>query len=160
MKLVNKKNPPKFAKLILWVITSKDNYSAIFGDYPFFFAPTIGGLQTLRGFRRNRFSGDYSFYQNTELRIRLFTLQSEFLISDIGILALHDIGRVWTDNATPLQNIYTSEEIAEYSSDDKWHRGIGFGIWLAPFNMAVVSADYSFNNNNDSSLFLRLGFLF
>ncbi len=134
--------------------------AAIIGDYPFFLVPSIGGQKSLRGFRRNRFRGDYSFYQNSELRFRLFTIQNEFLISDIGILFLHDIGRVWADNTTDLSNIYTPEELDKFKNKDDWHQGYGFGLWLAPFNMAVISADYSFGNDGDQSLFVRLGFLF
>lgn len=142
------------------VLALRAGADAIIGKTPFFLVPSIGGLKKLRGFRRNRFRGEYTFYQNTELRFRLFTIQNEFLISDFGILLLHDIGRVWSDKETDLTKVYNNRELAKFKNTNDWHRGYGFGIWLAPFDMAVLSADYSFGNGGDQSLFIRLGFLF
>lgn len=130
-------------------------------NIPFFIAPSIGGLSYLRGHRRNRFTGEQTFYQNTELRIRLFTFQNEFIIGDFGMLLFHDIGRVWTQNATKLNTLaYTNEELSEFANSNTWHRGYGFGLWIAPFDMAVLSADYSFSTDTGNSFFVRLGFFY
>lgn len=135
--------------------------SYMIGNNPFFLGPSLGGSQNLRGERRNRFWGDYSAYQNTELRVRLFTISNEFIISDFGFLFFHDIGRVWTKN-TPINfnDIYSGNEINDFSVRDEWHQGYGFGMWIAPFKMAVLSADYSFNPREDNIVFVRLGFLY
>jgi hypothetical protein len=137
--------------------------AALFGpeNAPFFIAPSIGGLSYLRGHRRNRFTGEQTFYQNTELRIRLFTLQNEFLIGDFGMLLFHDLGRVWTRNETDLNNLaYSPEELSEFTNSNIWHQGYGFGLWIAPFDMAVLSADYSFGTDTGNSFFIRLGFFY
>jgi hypothetical protein len=47
-----------------------------FGDYEFFQASTLGGLTNLRGLRRNRYAGKSSLYNNTELRLRLFSFRT------------------------------------------------------------------------------------
>ena len=40
-------------------------------DYEFFQANTLGGLTNLRGYRRERYSGKSSVYQNSELRFKI-----------------------------------------------------------------------------------------
>ena len=49
------------------------------GDYPFYMAQGLGDKTNLRGFRANRFAGDAAFYQNTEVRLKLFRLNTYLL---------------------------------------------------------------------------------
>ena len=114
-----------------------------FGDFEFYQANTLGGNENLRGFRNYRFSGKSSFYQNTELRIKLFKLRSFLFNGQFGILGLNDIGRVWVDG----------------EKSAKIHHGYGGGIWFTPAQAVVVSANMV--GSDDDTLFLfRLGFLF
>jgi hypothetical protein len=97
------------------------------GDYPFYAAQGLGGKTNLRGFRANRFTGDGSFYQNTELRLKLFRLNGYILNGNLGLLGYNDVGRVW------------------YKGEDsrKWHHGYGFGLWMIPYNMLTLSVNYN-----------------
>ncbi len=113
------------------------------GDYPFFKGQTLGGREQIRGYRKTRFYGDESLYSNFEMRLKLFNIRGYILPASLGILAFHDVGRVWLEG----------------EDSDKWHRGVGGGIWLAPFNMAVVSAEIG-ASEEETLFYIRLGFLF
>ncbi len=120
------------------------------GDYEFYHARKLGGSTNLRGVRKQRFAGDQTFYQNTDLRIRLFSFKSIVLPGDVGLVFFHDVGRVWVeeDPSTPD------------GKSDFWHRGYGLGAYLAPFGKAAITADYSWSNTSERAFFVRLGFLF
>lgn len=113
------------------------------GDYEFYQANTLGGLSNLRGFRRTRFAGKNSFYNNTEIRVKLLTVKTYLFPAYAGVLAFNDVGRVWNPG--------------ERSS--KWHNGVGGGIWLSPFNIAVISATCGFSEDGPL-VSARLGFFF
>ncbi|SFB09991.1 BamA/TamA family outer membrane protein [Algoriphagus aquimarinus] len=99
------------------------------GNYEFFQGQTLGGLNNLRGYRRYRFNGDAVAYNNTEVRIRVFNLNTYILPATVGVLAYNDIGRVWVKN----------------EESDKWHNSYGAGIWLAPLNQLVATFSVGFN---------------
>lgn len=105
----------------------------LFGDYVFDEAATLGQKDNLRGFRQTRFYGDASVYQNIDVRIRLKQFNSYILNGSTGLTLFHDIGRVWLagENST------------------KWHQGYGLGLWLLPFDMAVVSVYYAHSKEDD-----------
>ncbi len=66
----------------------------VFGDYPFHEAAFIGGSDSVRSLRPQRYAGDAAVYGNAELRLRLF--RASFLVpADVGILGLADAGRVF-----------------------------------------------------------------
>jgi len=114
-----------------------------FGNYEFFQANILDGNTNLRGYRRNRFAGGSSVYNNTDLRLRLFSFQTYLFPGSLGIVGFHDVGRVW--------------EEGEKSS--KWHRGYGGGLWISPVNMFVLSAQYAVSRETKMPL-LRASFLF
>ncbi len=120
------------------------------GQYELYQANKLGGTKNLRGYRKQRFAGDRTVYQNTELRVRLFNFKSIILPGDIGITLFHDIGKIWMDD----------DPSTVTGKSTLWHRGYGFGVFLAPFEKAVISSDFSWSNTNESSAFVRLGFLF
>ncbi|WP_200978712.1 BamA/TamA family outer membrane protein [Echinicola sp. 20G] len=93
------------------------------GDYEFFQAQTLGGMDNLRGYRRSRFAGDAMIYNNTEARIRLSDFTTYLFPATVGVTVFHDIGRVW----------YKDE------NSSKWHNSFGAGVWLAPLNLMVLS---------------------
>ncbi|MEO1052163.1 MAG: BamA/TamA family outer membrane protein [Bacteroidota bacterium] len=113
-------------------------------DFEFYQSNTLGGLNNLRGFRRMRFSGRYSIYQNSELRFKLTDFRSRLFGGAFGVLAIHDFGRVWFpgENSSQIQ------------------QGYGGGIWIAPLNAAVISFDYTRSNTGENGVYLRFGFLF
>jgi hypothetical protein len=117
--------------------------SVNFSDFEFFQASTLGGLSNLRGYRRTRFAGKSSVYNNTELRIRLGSFKTYLFPAYFGILGFHDIGRVWLNG----------------EETDVWHQSYGGGVWLAPFQQVVVSVMYGISKEEKLPL-IRLGFFF
>ena len=124
-------------------LASRTGFSHNIGDFEFYNASILGGKTNLRGFRRTRFYGNTSFYQNTDLRIKLFDFQSYAFPGQFGILVFHDVGRVWLDG----------------EPSDLWHDSKGIGIWLAPLSKAVISFSVAFNEDENLP-FLGVGFFF
>ncbi|NPA37066.1 MAG: BamA/TamA family outer membrane protein [Chlorobi bacterium] len=114
-----------------------------FGDYEFYYANFIGGKTNLRGFRSNRFAGDNSFYQNTEIRYKITNVNSYYLTGSFGLLLFNDIGRVWIDN----------------EDSEKWHDGYGAGLWLTPFNLTVITLNYN-RSEEDNLVTFSFSYLF
>ena len=125
------------------VLAARVGGSTTIGGFEFFQASTLDGLYNVRGNRRSRYSGQSSFYNNLEARIRLFNFQTYLFPGAAGVMVFHDSGRVWNDN--------------EESS--KWHRGYGGGVWFAPVNLIVISAGYMVSDENRLPL-ISAGFLF
>ncbi|WP_310397881.1 hypothetical protein [Hymenobacter sp.] len=112
-------------------------------DFEFFQAATLDGLANLRGYRRTRFAGRQRAYNNAEVRVQVGQFRSYLFPATYGLLAFHDVGRVWV----PAETSRT------------WHRGYGGGIWLAPFQQVVLSAMLGFSRE-DTLPMARLGFFF
>lgn len=115
------------------------------GEYDFFQANSLGGLSNLRGFQYNRYSGYASFYQNSDLRIKLSKVKSYITKGYFGLILFNDVGRVWQRD----------------EESNKWHHGYGGGLWVSPYEMAIITAMYEFSKDEKDGLFsLKLGFLF
>ncbi|MFT7034440.1 MAG: hypothetical protein ACJA2S_002954 [Cyclobacteriaceae bacterium] len=124
-------------------LASRTGMAHNFGEFEFYNANKLGGISNLRGFRRTRFYGQTSFYQNFDLRIRLFNVKSYLLPGSIGILGFYDVGRVWLEG----------------EQSDKWHKGAGGGIWISPLGKAVLSFNLAFTEE-ETLPFVGLGFFF
>lgn len=123
------------------------------GDYQIYQAQILDGKTELRGFRKTRFYGDSKLFFNNEVRIKLGDLRSYFLPGGIGVTFFYDLGRVWYENDAGI------DPTAPTGTSTVWHNGYGAGIWLAPFNMAVISTELA--HSVEGTLFnFRLGFLF
>ena len=83
-------------------------------DYEFYQAASIGGVDGLRGFRNQRFSGKTSYYQNTDLRYSLKSLKTGILPVTVGIYTGFDYGRIWSPN----------------ENSNQWHNSYGGGFFL------------------------------
>jgi len=94
-----------------------------------FFNGAILDKETLRGYRRGRFIGEASLYHNFDLRAKLFSFKTYLFPASVGILGFHDIGRVWLKS----------------EQSDTWHTSKGFGLWVAPLNQLVVTANMAFS---------------
>lgn len=115
-----------------------------FGDNAAFFQKqTLDGPSTLRGYRRNRFTGHSTVYNNTEARLRLFSFTTYLFPASVGVFGFHDVGRVW----------------AKDEDSKKWHQGYGGGVWLSPLNQIVLSAGYA-TSAEENLLLVRAGFQF
>lgn len=110
------------------------------GSFPLHEAPQIGGRQTLRGFRWNRFTGDAVAFGNAELRVPI--TRAEFLVrGDLGLIIFADAGRAWVDG----------------ESAGGWHTSNGVGISFAALSNAV-SVLYA--RGEENRVYLNLGFPF
>ena len=112
-------------------------------DYEFYQAASIGGLDGLRGFRNQRFTGKKSFYQNTDIRYSLRKIKTQLLPLSMGLYGGFDYGRVWLPK--------------EDSKD--WHTSYGGGFFLNGAD--IVTARLALFNSDDGLRFsFGLGFGF
>ncbi|MFY0653541.1 MAG: BamA/TamA family outer membrane protein [Cyclobacteriaceae bacterium] len=125
-----------------WRVGGAHNFHG-FTTQEFYNANTLGGRSSLRGFRRTRFYGESSFYNNLDLRIKLFNFRSYLFPAQFGILAFHDIGRVWYDN----------------ENSSTWHDSAGGGFYIAPMGQAVISFSMAFTDEENLPV-IGLGFFF
>jgi hemolysin activation/secretion protein len=91
----------------------------------------IGGSSNLRAFKRERFWGKSSFYNNNELRY-ITNIRSHLLNAKAGLLVFFDDGRVWM----PGEN------------DNNFHTSYGGGILLAPFNKISATVTYGISKES------------
>ncbi len=128
-----------YKKFILFsptVFAQKIGGGAMFGKYPFLKGVFIGG-ESLRGFSKNRFAGDYGFYSQTELRTQL--TQADIIVkSKIGLNFFYDIGRVFIDG----------------ERSNVWHAAYGTGLWVDFFDrLFTVVTSIGFSNEKPEIYF-------
>jgi hypothetical protein len=113
------------------------------GRYPFHEAASIGGAETVRGFRVQRFSGDAAVWGNAELRLRLF----QFLVlvpGEMGVFGLTDVGRVFLSG----------------ESSDAWHNSLGGGLWISVLSRRQTVSVAVATSEEDTTLYVRGGLSF
>lgn len=115
-----------------------------YGKFVFPQAQYLGFRQNLRGYRFQRFAGRARFYNNSEVRINLGVRNFYFFKGPVGLIGFHDMGRVWINNET----------------SDKWHKGYGGGIWVAPFGKVAVVATVASSEEEKKWLQVSFGFQF
>lgn len=125
------------------VLASKVGYSQNIGDYYFYQGVTLGGQNNLRGYRRDRFTGDSYFFHNTDLRLRLFSSTNNFIPFSFGVLGGFDYGKVYEEDV----------------DSDTWHYGYGGGVWISPADAVILNASY-FMSPEDARFTFQLGYLF
>ena len=103
-----------------------------FGQLPFYKLFSLGQLNDLRGYKRNRFTGNSKAFLNTELRYQITQTKNTFIPLKIGIRAFYDIGQVWADG--------------EINDAKYWHKGYGGGFYITPFR-----EQFAFNVSAGSS---------
>jgi len=110
---------------------------------PFYKYTYLGQFTNLRGYKRNRFTGDASAYLNTELRFHLGKVRNLFIPFETGLIGFYDMGKVWYEGKSP----------------GNWHAGYGGGFYISP-----LSRDYLFTMMFESSveekILFRFGFGF
>ena len=110
--------------------------------YPFFEAATLGGRESVRGLRRQRYAGDAAIWGNAELRLRL--TNGQVVPARIGILGLADAGRVFVQG----------------QPSDRWHTAFGGGIWLSMGKPENVVSLVMARSEGRTQLYLQGGFMF
>jgi hypothetical protein len=115
---------------------------ALWGAYPYHAAAYVGGPETLRGFRQERFAGRRSLFAGAE--VRAFLTEFVFVLpGDLGMLLLADAGRVFHD--------------ADTSS--AWHRSWGGGAWVSFLDAYAASVSLA-RGRDDTLVYVTLGFPF
>jgi hypothetical protein len=115
----------------------------VWGRYPLQEAATIGGTESVRGLRRQRYTGDASLYANAELRLRLVGREGTLPLG-VGVFGLTDVGRVFVSG----------------ESSERWHSGFGGGLWVSlakPENTASLAFARS---EGHLRLYFQAGFTF
>ncbi|MEP0212686.1 MAG: metallophosphoesterase [Cellulophaga sp.] len=91
-------------------------------DYEFYQGATVGGIDGLRGYRNQRFTGKKAYYQNTDIRFSLRKMKTNIIPISLGVYSGFDYGRIWL----PTED------------SDEWKTSYGGGLFLNGAN--VVSA--------------------
>lgn len=112
-------------------------------NFEFYQAASIGGVDGLRGYRDQRFTGKQSFYQNTDLRYSFNNIKSSILPIKIGVFGAFDYGRVWLNQ----------------ENSEKWHNSYGGGVFINGVNTLTVNLGV-FNSNDGARAVFNLGFGF
>ena len=112
--------------------------STLSGTPEFYNYNSIGGSETLRGYQRNRFYGNQTFYNQNELRW-ITNFRTYYLNGRLGLYAFLDDGRVWLES----------------EQSDTWHFGYGAGFILSPFNKISLSVSYGMSAE-DSNIYFRV----
>jgi hypothetical protein len=120
-------------------LSVKTAASTVVGNPQFYQHVSIGGPETLRGYRLDRFWGKTAFYDANELRY-ITDIRSYIYNGKAGLVALWDNGRVWMPS----------------EKSDVWHTAYGAGVLLAPFNKILIEVTYGISK--EMKLFqLRVG---
>lgn len=96
------------------IVASRIGGGKTFGNYPFFDSRFLGGEDNLRGYVRERFSGDAVLFGQLELR----ALVGEVRLIIPGNLGLHTF-------------IETGRVFAGKENSNIWHPSYGGGFWLS-----------------------------
>jgi len=126
-----------FGNRVKTIFASKIGTALIRGEYDFFFAPTLGQEENIRGLFSERFRGETSFYHTSDLRQELGSSNNAILPFSFGVTASFDYGRIWDGGNSNI-----------------WHRSFGGGIWIVPLNIAVITFSY---NKSDVDTRFRVG---
>ena len=126
------------------VIATKIGGKAVFGDnFEFYHAATLGGNESLRGYRNHRFNGKRSFYHSTDLRSAVGLVRTKFIPLIIGVSAGFDYGRVWMED----------------EPSEKWHNDYGGGLWINGFYAITANAGF-YHGDDGNRLAFTLNFKF
>jgi len=89
----------------------------VWGTHPFYESFFLGGINSLKGFSRERFAGDGVLLGQAELRMRLFRVN--ILIPGLlGISAFGGTGRVYLEG----------------ENSKRWHSSYGGSVWITYLN--------------------------
>jgi hemolysin activation/secretion protein len=124
------------------VLAFRAGGARVFGRFPYTESAFLGGSQSLRTARRQRFAGDASIYGSTELRLPVAEFAFVFPLN-VGLLGFGDIGRVYMDGNSP----------------GGWHKGAGAGFWLGLLK-PETNVNVLFTNSKERRVVIGLGFDF
>ncbi|MEJ7611374.1 MAG: hypothetical protein WKF88_09385 [Ferruginibacter sp.] len=120
----------------------KNGATTMSGTPEFYQYPSLGETYNLRGFRRERFSGKTTYFNNVEFRF-IDKVKTYLFNGKGGLMAFVDNGRVWLPG----------------EKSNQFHTTYGGGILLAPFNLVSAAITYGISKE-EKMLQFRLGILF
>ena len=127
-----------------FTLAFRSSFSHNLGNFPFYAAQNLGGLNSLRAYSARRFAGRTAWLNNLELRNELFKLNTSLARFTFGGLTFVDGGRVWAN--------------AEQSH--KFHLNYGLGGWVLIPKTAILSGGIGFSKEYIGYLHAKVGFLF
>jgi hypothetical protein len=124
------------------VLAGRAGGRRLWGTFPWYEAAFVGGPDSNRGLRSERFAGRSSLYGNAELRLQLYE-GTALIPGRFWIFGLADASRVWVDG--------------EESGD--WHPSFGGGlaVELAGAPLAFWVGAARTRGSDDSLLYFRSG---
>lgn len=126
------------------VIATKFKSQMNFGnDFEFYQGASIGGTDGLRGFRNQRFLGNKSFYNNTDLRYSFKSQKTRVIPIRLGVFGSFDYGRVWLKG----------------EDSNQWHNSYGGGFFLNGVELMTANLGV-FNSSDGVRVAFNLGFGF
>ncbi len=112
------------------------------GDAPYYDVPALGQNAHLRGYRRNRFSGESAVFLNSQLRIELLNKTTSFIPYKLGIKSFVDLGRVYLKG----------------EESTKLHLGYGGGLYFVPLQERfTLSLSFAFSEEEKGLVLFGLG---
>lgn len=117
-------------------INSSDNVA-------FYQSASIGGNNGLRGFYNQRFAGQYSYTQSSDLRLKLGNLKTAFVPVSYGIYGGIDYGKVWSN----------------HNINNQWETSYGGGFFINGANMIGLNVSY-FKSTDGGRIVIGTGFGF
>jgi hypothetical protein len=124
----------------------KGSFNNTEGDVPFYELSTLGRTTGLRGFSRDRFSGNTAASINTQLAVEFGTIKTALAPLTFGTFGFYDIGRIWA----------TGED------SNRIHNGYGVGIYFTPlFEIFTTRMSVGFSEEEPHGIFeigLGIGF--
>lgn len=106
--------------------------ATVSGQPEFYQYASVGGPQSVRGFRLDRFWGKSGVYNSNELRF-ISDVKSYLYRGKLGLGVFYDNGRVWMPN----------------ENSDTWHHGYGAGVLLAPFDAILAEVSYGISKDEN-----------
>ncbi|GEC72635.1 Calcineurin-like phosphoesterase [Flavobacterium flevense] len=113
-------------------------------NFEFYQAAALGGDYDLRGFRNQRFIGNQSFFQSSDLRFTIGKIKNSIIPMSYGFFGGYDYGRVWLDG----------------ENSKKWHQSAGGGLWLNGINTITARLSYFKSADEEARIAFGLGFGF
>ncbi|WP_264563982.1 metallophosphoesterase [Flavobacterium sp. N3904] len=113
-------------------------------NYEFYQGATLGGDYDLRGYRNQRFLGNASYYQSTDIRWNIGKIKKSIIPMSYGILGGYDYGRVWLSG----------------ENSKKWHQSVGGGVWLNGLNVITARVTYFKSFDDPARITVGLGYGF
>ncbi len=126
------------------VLATKIGGEILISDkYEFYHGATLGGNESLRAFRNQRFNGKSSFYQTSDIRMGLGKIETNFIPLRFGITGGFDYGRVWLNN----------------EDSNEWHTNYGGSIFINGFSAFTGNIGY-YTSDEGNRVVFTFGFKF